>query len=171
MLVIAVLVPGCLTSTIRYGHPAEQAQKRGERKPAPLFDTSTAGGRLLPDTSQLRTVLNSWLGTPYRYGGMSRDGVDCSGLVCLVFREIWNRELPRSATDMATIGSEVRMDGAKPGDLVFFRWGFVGGPDHVGIYIGAGHFVHASKRLGVIESTLADDYYGSHFIAMRRVVP
>jgi cell wall-associated NlpC family hydrolase len=101
---------------------------------------------------------------------MSRDGVDCSGLVCLVFRELWNKELPRSATDMATIGSEVRLDDARPGDLLFFRWRLMGGPDHVGIYIGGGRFVHASTRLGVIESTLADDYYGSHFIAMRRVV-
>lgn len=167
--VIAALVSGCLRSTIRYGQSDEQSRETRERL-APLFDTSLACGQVAPDTSQLRQVLNSYLGTPYRYGGMSRDGVDCSGLVCLVFRELWNKELPRSATGMAAIGSEVRLNDARPGDLLFFRWRFAGGPDHVGIYIGGGRFVHASTRLGVIESTLADEYYGSHFIAMRRVV-
>ncbi len=169
VFVIAALIPGCLSSTIRYGHPGEQAQERQKRL-SPLFDTSNACGRLESDTSRLGKVLYSYLGTPYRYGGMSHDGVDCSGLVCLVFRETWNMRLPRSATDMVNAGSAVPFDSARAGDLVFFRWGFIGGPDHVGIYIGSGRFVHASSRLGVIESTLADNYYGSHLIAMRRVV-
>jgi probable lipoprotein NlpC len=170
VLVIALLVPGCLTSTVRYGNPGESPKETRERLLTPLFDTSVSGNRSTPDTSRLSKVLNSYRGTPYLFGGMSRDGVDCSGLVCLVFREIWNMELPRSTTDMVTIGTEVRLDDAKAGDLVFFRWGLCGGPDHVGIYTGSGRFVHASKKLGVIESTLADNYYGSHLFAMRRVV-
>jgi cell wall-associated NlpC family hydrolase len=72
---------------------------------------------------------------------------------------------------MISIGSDISPESARAGDLVFFRWGLLGGADHVGIYTGAGRFVHASSRLGVIESTLADNYYGSHFIGIRRVAP
>jgi len=169
-LVVAGLIPGCLSSTTRYGHPGEESAVQKERL-APLFDTSLAAGRRAPDTLRLCKVLASYLGTPYLYGGMSHDGVDCSGLVCLVFRETWNMRLPRSATGMVQVGTAVPLDSAQPGDLVFFRWGYFGGPDHVGIYTGAGRFVHASTRLGVIESTLADNYYGLHFIAMRRMEP
>jgi len=168
VLAIAVLIPGCLSSTTRYAHTDEETARQKERL-APLFDTSLAAGRRAPDTLPLCKVLTSYLGTPYLYGGMSRDGVDCSGLVCLVFRETWNMRLPRSATGMIQVGTPVPLDSARPGDLVFFRWGYFGGPDHVGIYTGAGRFVHASTRLGVIESSLADNYYGSHFIAMRRM--
>jgi len=166
-LLIASTVPGCMRSTMRPGR--EETGAGGKRLP-PFIDTTLSGIRTADDSVKLRKLLASYLGTPYRLGGMSKDGVDCSGLACLVYREIWNVNLPRSAVDMIRIGATVPIAKARPGDLIFFRWSRFGGVDHVGIYTIEGRFVHASKTLGVIESTLEDDYYLSHLIGARRVL-
>lgn len=162
----AALFSGCLTPAIRYGRPkASSTTAEGT-----LFYSSagrSSGGAV--DADRLKKILDSWLGTPYRWGGMTRAGVDCSGLVGLVFRELKDIALPRMASDMIDLGQPVETDDLRPGDLVLFRWGFFGRVDHVGIYTGEGRFVHASSQLGVIESGLNDAYYSSHLIAGRRL--
>jgi probable lipoprotein NlpC len=157
---------GCVTSTVRYGRPALPA---AALQGGLVYDSAAAKVRGPVDQDRLKKTLDSYLGTPYQWGGMSKKGIDCSGLVCLVFREMYNSALPRSAVDMVKLGMAVQPADLRPGDLVFFRWGFFGTVDHVGIYIGEKHFVHASSKLGVIESSLNDDYYRSHFIAARRL--
>lgn len=157
---------GCVSSTVRYGRPS-YAGTTGQGKH--WFDSVTANIRGPVEPDRLKKILNSYLGTPYRWGGMSKKGVDCSGLVCLVFRELYNITLPRSAVDLVNLGSAVRPAETGAGDLVFFRWGFFGTVDHVGICTGEGRFVHASSKHGVIESSLNDEYYGSHLIAARRL--
>ena len=151
-IALAVLTAGCGRATVRctlYGTPDRCA---------------------IADTAQFRKVVYSYIGATYKYGAMSRDGVDCSGLACLVYREYPGIRLPRSAVDQIKIGAPVPLRNATLGDLVFFRWRRGGGPDHVGIYIGDGRFVHASTKLGVIESTLADGSYRDHVIGVRRIV-
>lgn len=159
----ALWFAGCLTSTVRYGRlNAEGTAEQGT-------GSATSISRGPVEQSQLKTILDSYLGTPYRYGGMSRDGVDCSGLACLVFRELNGTALPRSAAAMVKLGGPVKLAEVKAGDLIFFRWGIFGSVDHVGISIGDGRFVHASSSNGVIESGLNDEYYRTHFITARRV--
>lgn len=162
----AALLGGCLTPAIRYGRPlASSATAEG----TPRYSSAgrSSGGAV--DAGPLKKILDSWLGTPYRWGGMTRGGVDCSGLVGLVFRELKDVALPRMASDMIDLGRPVETDDLRPGDVVFFRWSFFGRVDHVGIYTGEGRFIHASSRLGVIESGLNDAYYSSHLIAGRRL--
>ena len=165
-ILCAVLLGGCLTPAIRYGRPAASS---ATAEGTPLYSSAgrSSGGAV--DAGPLKKILDSWLGTPYRWGGMTRAGVDCSGLVGLVFRELKGIALPRMASEMIDFGRQVETDDLRPGDLVFFRWGYFGRADHVGIYTGEGRFVHASSRLGVIESGLNDAYYGSHLIAGRRL--
>lgn len=129
-----------------------------------------SGGQLKLRTStrQLRKVAESYLGVRYLYGGTTRRGMDCSGFVWRVFRQLGSRHVPRSSSRIFYRQSKVvKVAFAKPGDLVFFaRKGKI---FHVGIYMGKKKFIHASLERGVCYSKLDEAYYRKHFIGTRRL--
>ena len=110
---------------------------------------------------QIRQALldqyEKWKQTPYRSGGMSRKGIDCSGLVRMIFLHQFGIELPRTVRYQARMGKEVSRKNAQPGDLVFFKTG--SRERHVGIYLGNQQFLHASAQKGVILSSLKNIYW------------
>ena len=108
------------------------------------------------------------LGSPYREGGATPDGFDCSGLVAYVFAR-HGIAVPRDVRRQATNGVEVRRGDIGPGDLVFFAT--TGSePTHVGIAIGGGRFIHAPKRGDVVRTeSLSASYWRSRFVTARRV--
>ena len=113
----------------------------------------------------------SLLGVPYRYGGNTPNtGLDCSGLVKLVFQETVGVALPRRSDDMSRFGQSVGWSDLQPGDLVIFntmRFSF----SHVGIYIGEGKFVHAPSSGSVVRvEALNKDYWVKRFDGARRLV-
>lgn len=113
-----------------------------------------------------------WIGTPYRYGGTSRQGADCSGMVMEVVRQSVGITLPRNSLRQCEACRPVSLEVVRPGDLVFFRSARSGGKVcHVGIYSGNGRFIHASSSKGVIESRLAENYYATHFHGAGRYLP
>ncbi len=120
-------------------------------------------------------VLASALGylhTRYLYGGTDGSGMDCSGLVYRSFLEGAGLALPRQTGGQYLSGREVRT-GLLPADLLFFDTEGQG-PSHVGIYLGAGRFVHAASEgpaTGVIVSSLAEPYYAERLLEGRRVLP
>lgn len=111
-----------------------------------------------------------FLGTPYQWGGNSlTKGVDCSGLVQQVYQH-FGISLPRVTYDQIGQGKAVGMNNLQVGDLLFFDFGGRSGPDHVGIYIGNGKFIHAPRPgKGVEIDDLKSGYYQDSFMGGRRV--
>jgi len=111
-----------------------------------------------------------YLNTPYRYGGTTKDGIDCSAFTQTVFQHTFKVSLLRSAKDQFTQGEEVgdRQE-LQFGDLVFFNTRKRVRPGHVGVYIGDNLFAHASSKNGVMVSSLDLDYYSRKFMGGRRI--
>jgi len=123
------------------------------------------------ERGMLVKVAKSFAGAPYRYGGDSVRGLDCSAFVKKIY-EIFEVQLPRSAHEQYYAGAKVPQNDLTTGDLVFFRTRKqCTYPTHVGIYIGDGRFIHASSycRQGVRISNLSEDYYARRFIGGVRV--
>jgi cell wall-associated NlpC family hydrolase len=116
----------------------------------------------------LQAQHEDWKGVPYRYGGLSPRGVDCSGFVYLTFLSRLGMQVPRTTTELLKSGEKVRRDDIRVGDLVFFRTG--PGNRHVGIYMGNGDFLHASTSQGVMTSSLSNPYWRQRYWQARRLV-
>lgn len=115
----------------------------------------------------------TYIGTPYRLGGMSRAGIDCSAFVLSVFSEVLGMELPRVAASQAQEGEYVSRTDLQKGDLIFFSRG--GRISHVGIVHdvsqdGDVKFIHASTSKGVTITSLNDRYWASKFRFAKRLV-
>ncbi|AUQ25912.1 NlpC/P60 family protein [Dickeya zeae] len=127
----------------------------------------------LGDTSEVRSQLHAqlaqWRGTPYRYGGLDHNGIDCSGFVYLTFRDRFGLTLPRSTEEQTEIGTRVDRSDLLPGDLVFFRTGSGENGLHVGIYDSNDQFIHASTSRGVMRSSLNNVYWKRAYWQARRI--
>ena len=110
----------------------------------------------------LYEFIDDWYGTKYKYGGLSKAGVDCSGFCNVLYSKVYQRQLPRSTKDIVKTIKKVSQDKLKEGDLVFFN---ISGKknSHVGLYLVNDYFVHASTSKGVIISSLANPYYKKAF--------
>jgi cell wall-associated NlpC family hydrolase len=113
------------------------------------------------------------LGTPYRYGGSTLNGFDCSGFVSFLFREEAGIDLPRSTREMIQLDApKVARHELQPGDILFFNDRGRGQVSHTGIYIGEDQFIHSSSRKsgGVRVDSLDDRYWGASYIQAKRVL-
>ena len=122
------------------------------------------------DNEKLYRFIDNWIGVPYRIGGMDKKGVDCSGFIFLLEKEVFNKDLPRTARTMAEKIKRKHEQDLEEGDLVFFD--FDGKKfSHVGFYLHNNKFVHASTSKGVIISDLKDAWYYKYFTRAGSIKP
>ncbi|GGK87224.1 C40 family peptidase [Rufibacter glacialis] len=121
------------------------------------------------DKELLETVAN-WIGTPYRSGGSSQRGTDCSGFVSKVYKQVYGISLTHSSRSMFHQVNRVSKSAMETGDLVFFRRGPGQPIFHVGIYLKDGKFIHSASNGGVMINSLMSPYYKKNFYAAGRVI-
>ena len=166
--------------------PNKLSEAKKEISPAKKIDIALANIEKANKSAEIqKTILfekkmddmlaeaESYLGTPYRYGGTTRSGIDCSAFVLSVFGATMGMHLPRVAAAQAQEGERVAREDMRKGDLVFFSNG--GRISHVGIVHdvdenGSVRFIHASTSRGVMISPLTDSYWGPKFRFAKRIV-
>ncbi len=141
----------------------------GEATPAPEVQPAAAQG-YLDRARELVVQALSLIGVRYKFGGNSPDsGLDCSGFVNYVFRQVEGKQLPRDAMAMSKVGDKIDSTDLQPGDLVFFntrRRPY----SHVGIYVGEQRFIHAPSRGREVEVVdMSDRYWRTRYNGARRV--
>lgn len=113
------------------------------------------------------------LGVTYSYGGTSKNGFDCSGLLYITFKK-FEIDIPRSSSNMADLGKTIKPSKAEKGDLIFFATSGGNQITHVGIITEVNGneilFVHASTSSGVIISSLSEKYYQKSFVQINRIL-
>ncbi len=151
-IVMLLQLSGCAWRNPAPAYTAEQ--------PSISVDVSTNGGRVATTATQL-------VGTPYRYGGTTPKGFDCSGLVYYSYRQA-GQVVPRTSTAQFSAASRISLKDARPGDLLFFA--SRKSVDHVAIYLGDDMFVHApSSGKRVSAGRMTNPYYRDHFVAAGRL--
>lgn len=121
-------------------------------------------------SSQVVSIAKDNLGAPYRSGGSSPSGFDCSGFTSYVFNKV-GIELSRRSEDQYNDGTKVEKANLIAGDLVFFKTTSSSRISHVGIYIGSNEFIHASTSKGVTIDSINDPYYwASRYVGGTRVI-
>jgi len=122
----------------------------------------------ISNKTKIESQFRYYKGTKYKYGGIDKNGIDCSGFTKAVYKNAFKIELPRTTKEMSKLGRKVSKKKLKPGDLVFFR------PsrryEHVGIYVGDNTFIHSSTSKGVIKSNLDNVYWKKKYRFAKRLL-
>ena len=117
---------------------------------------------------KLIEYVHQWWAVPYRIGGNSKEGIDCSSFVQGLTNEAFGISLPRTSREQADYCKEIAKQDLKEGDLVFFAAGR--SISHVGMYISNNKFVHASTSMGVVISDLDEAYWSKRFVKAGRLL-
>ena len=159
VLALLLLIAACAHHPEAGGDGRQQANRTpGSRPDAASSDIQ----------QQLEAEYRRWRGTRHRLGGNSRDGIDCSGFVKTVYKNLFAMDLPRTTRAQSTLGQPVKKADLQAGDLVFFKPPSY--PRHVGIYLNNSKFVHASKSNGVTISKMDPYYWDKYFWTARRLL-
>ena len=111
--------------------------------------------------------IDDWYGTPYRLGGTTKKGVDCSAFSQFLFASVYGLSIPRTAREQYNLTSRISRTQLNEGDLIFFNTR--GGISHVGVYLLNNKFVHASTSGGVMISDIYDEYWAKKFVGVGRL--
>ena len=156
LLLLPILLGSCRTSAPAYNY--QELAKASIRLGIDID---------MEDNHALYVESSNWLGVPYRGGGNSKRGVDCSGLTSAIYKKVYQKNLERNSDDQRKKDCrKVKKGKLKEGDLVFFHNGRKKKrATHVGIYLKKRKFIHASTSQGVIISRLDEEYWDKHWLS------
>ncbi|PWJ42936.1 C40 family peptidase [Sediminitomix flava] len=186
LAVITIIAIFASCASPHYTYQAQQARREAKKQgtnlttvSAPKLDNSTLKENTVTKTKTGKAApvlkkAESFLGTKYKYGGNTRSGIDCSGLMCVSFKQ-GGIALPRVSSDQARQGTAVAMNDLKEGDLLFFTYPGGSKITHVGVVEevkGPNEviFIHASSSRGVTRDNLYSSYFKKVFVKARRVL-
>ena len=158
---ILILLSSCGTS--------RKATSGNSGKPANIPQAVVLDDGLDDITARLLNEASTWLGVRYKYGGSTRAGTDCSGMVMQVFKDAAGISLPRSSREQHAYCKPIKQNELVEGDLVFFAIGKSSKVGHVGLYVGDRKMIHASTSRGVMISALDEAYWKKHYAGSGRI--
>lgn len=117
---------------------------------------------------ELYKFIDEWLGVRYKYGGKTKEGIDCSDLTVILCKTIFNKTIEVPTTKIFSQCNPINIEDIQEGDLVFFK---IDGDkiSHVGVYLQNNKFIHASTKKGVIISDLNEPYYKKYFYKAAKI--
>ena len=173
LLGMMVLMVSCGTSkpvTVKRNLPTKTVAKTSTSRDL----DSKYSGNISSGVKSILKDAEKYLGAPYKYGGNTSSGFDCSGYTVKVFDEN-DLKLPRRSADQANFGKKIEIKNVQPGDLLFFATSGAGKVSHVGIVHNVGSdgevkFIHASTSKGVVISSLNENYWNKAYLHAQRVL-
>ncbi|MFT5836280.1 MAG: cell wall-associated NlpC family hydrolase [Sulfurimonas sp.] len=160
-----LLFSGCSTKNIKPYSKHSKTSKQIKKKEIPTYKPKKKNWI----TTALYKEYKKWYKTPYKYGGVNTNGLDCSSLILIVYRDAFSIKLPRTTKDQVKKGYLISKNSTQEGDLVFFKTGF--DTRHAGIIIESDKFMHTSQKNGVSISSLHNPYWKQRYWQSRRILP
>lgn len=119
--------------------------------------------------SIVNSFIEDWKNVPYRYGGTTKKGIDCSAFSQKFYQIVFNLKIPRTCFYQQLYSIIVPIDSIRLGDIIFFNSSTSPSKRHCGVYLGDGNFIHASNyKYGIKINCLFDDYYYNRIISIGR---
>ncbi len=147
----------------------EEIAQREERQELKTLSQKLGMNVTNPKHLALYREAAGWIGTRYKWAGNTKKGTDCSGLTGKILKDVYDKEIDRSSHIIAdNLKEELNTDNLEPGDLVFFTTLRKKRISHVGVYLGEGNFIHASRK-GVVVSNLDETYYAKRLQKAGRI--
>ena len=113
-------------------------------------------------------LIDEWYGIPYKYGGKTKEGIDCSNFITLILKNVYNKNITANSTTLHQMCDSINTSDLKEGDLVFFKIEQEK-ISHLGFYLANGRFVHATSKKGIMINSLEETYYKKHFFSAGRL--
>ncbi|MGZ3874371.1 MAG: C40 family peptidase [Mucilaginibacter sp.] len=161
LLAFTIILSSCHSKkAVLKGRPGEIVKPQGDL--ADKYSTIMGIDKRDIQNGRLYAFIEQWMGTPYKFGGEDKDGIDCSGLAQLLEQQVYGINIPRSTGQQVNVIKRKYEEELAEGDLVFFDYD--GRKySHVGVYLQNGYYVHASATKGVMITKLHDPYTYKYF--------